>query len=207
MSSGERPSTRLAVDAIAIGASNGGLVALQSILSKLSEELPAAVLIVQHRLAEAESRLVELLGRHSRLPVLEPDDKERILPGRVYLAPAGYHMLAERSTIALSTDPAIWFARPSIDVLFESVADAYGNRAVAVVLTGANQDGALGAEAIKNAGGRVLVEDPESAVSPELPRSVLARFKPDAVRPLAEIPTVLSEWCGAKRAPVQTRRT
>jgi two-component system chemotaxis response regulator CheB len=139
--------------------------------------------------------------------VVEPDDKDRILPGHVYLAPAGYHMLVERGSVALSTDAPIWFARPSIDVLFESVADAYGPRTVAVVLTGANQDGAAGAEAIRNAGGRVLVEDPSSAVSPELPRAALARFTPDAVLPLAAIPAKLTEWCGTTRAAAQNGRT
>jgi two-component system chemotaxis response regulator CheB len=190
-----------------MGASNGGLVAFQTILADLPEELPAAVLIVQHRLAEGESRLVELMARHSRLPLVEPDDKDRIVPGHAYLAPAGYHMMVDRGSIALSTDAPIWFARPSIDVLFESVADEYGARAVAVVLTGANQDGAAGADAIRSVGGRVVVEDPESAVSSELPKAALARFRPDAVRPLAGISVLLRQWCNSPRVAVQTRRT
>jgi two-component system, chemotaxis family, protein-glutamate methylesterase/glutaminase len=190
-----RRTVRREVEVVAMGASTGGLVAFQTILSALPEQFPAAVLLVQHRMAEAESRLVELLQKHCRLPVVEPDDKDPIVAGSVYLAPAGYHMLVEQGWIALSTDPPVWFARPSIDVLFESVADAYGDRALAVVLTGANADGASGAAAIQNAGGRVLIEDPSGAVSPELPRAALDRLRPDAVMALPDIAPTLLRWC------------
>lgn len=201
MSSGSRRRVRLQVQVVAIGASTGGLQAFQTILWSLPESFPAALLLVQHRMAEVESRLVELLRKQCRLPVIEPDDKEPILGGSVYLAPAGYHMLAEASAIALSTDPPVSFARPSIDALFESVADAFGDRAVGVVLTGANHDGAAGAKAIKDAGGRVLVQDPKDAVSPELPRAVLGVMRPDGVLPLSAIADQLVEWCmGASSA-------
>jgi two-component system, chemotaxis family, protein-glutamate methylesterase/glutaminase len=189
-----------------MGASTGGLQAFQTILGALPEKFGAVVLLVQHRIAEPESRLVELLQKHCALPVLEPDDKEPILPGHVYLAPAGYHMLVDRDVIALSTDPPVWFARPSIDVLFEAVADVYGQRAIAVVLTGANSDGARGAAVIQNAGGRVLVQDPDSAVSPELPRAALDRLRPDAVLLLSDIAPTLLRWCTTSMARVATAR-
>ena len=102
-------------------------------------------MIVQHRRAEVDGRLLELLNGHSSLPVVEPDDKEPIRPGHVYLAPSNYHLVAERGFFSLSLDPPVLFARPAIDVLFESVADSYGSTGVAVMLTGSNDDGAIGA--------------------------------------------------------------
>jgi two-component system, chemotaxis family, protein-glutamate methylesterase/glutaminase len=200
MTTGSRRRARSEPSVVAMGASTGGLQAFQTILSGLPEGFTATVLLVQHRIAEPDSRLVSLLQKHCLLPVMEPDDKEPIRAGHVYLAPAAYHMLVDGDSVALSTDPPVWFARPSIDVLFEAVADAYGPRAIAVALTGANSDGARGAVAIQNAGGRVLVEDPSSAVSPELPRAALGHLKPDAVLPLAEIAPALLRWCTTSQA-------
>jgi two-component system, chemotaxis family, protein-glutamate methylesterase/glutaminase len=168
-------------DVVAIGASLGGLNAVETLLEALPKTYPAALLIVQHRRADSDSRLLELLRSHSRLPVSEPEDKQPLEPGHVYLAPPNYHMLVERGLLSLSIDPPVAFARPSIDVLFESVADAYGPRAVGVVLTGSNHDGAAGAAAIKRRGGIVLVQDPSSAEAPETPRAALAATCVDAV--------------------------
>jgi two-component system chemotaxis response regulator CheB len=158
-------------------------------------------------LADASSRLVELLQVHSALRVVEPDDKEPIAPGHAYLAPAGYHMLAEPGWIALSTEAPISFARPSIDALFESVAHSYGTGAVGVVLTSASRDGVEGAVAIRHAGGSVLVEDPETAESPVLPKAVIERFAPDAVVPLSEVAGTLVRWCrlGSAGEPIGRR--
>jgi two-component system chemotaxis response regulator CheB len=182
-------------DVVALGCSRGGLRALQTVLGELPAGFPAALLIVQHRTADGDSRLVELLQRRTRLIVSEPNDKDPIDPGHAYIAPAGYHMLAEPGWIALSTEPPVSFARPSIDALFESVADAFGAHAIAVVLTGASEDGASGAAAIHDAGGSVLVEDPTSAESPTLPGAVISRFEPDAIVPLPEIASTLIRWC------------
>lgn len=172
---------------IAIGASLGGLAALQSVLSALPADLPASVIVAQHRRADSESRLSWLLSRACVLPVIEPEDKLPLQPGHVYLAPSDYHLLVEPGWLALSVDPPVQYARPSIDVLFESLADAYGPRAAGVMLTSSSADGADGAAAIKRAGGRVLVQEPESAESPVGPRAVIARTPVDAVLPLAAI--------------------
>src|SRR5688572_12125366 len=116
--------------------------------------------MVQHRGKDLETGLCEFLARSSRLPITEPEDKETIMPGRAYLAPRDYHLLIENRSFALSTDAPVSFARPSIDVLFESAADEYQNRAIGVIMTGANHDGARGLAAIKAQGGLTLVEDP-----------------------------------------------
>jgi two-component system, chemotaxis family, protein-glutamate methylesterase/glutaminase len=195
MTSGQRRRVRVGFEIVAMGCSAGGLRALQTILGELPQGFPAAVLIAQHRLAEVDSKLAELLQRRCQLVVLEPNDKEPIVSGQVYLAPGGYHMLAEVGFISLSVEPPVSFARPSIDVLFESVADAYGAQAIAVVLTGANDDGAIGARAIQDAGGCVLVEDPTTAESPTLPRAAIKSCKPDAVVPLSAIAGALVRRC------------
>jgi two-component system chemotaxis response regulator CheB len=181
---------------VAIGASLGGLLACRRVLWALPKKFPAAVLIAQHRQAEGEPLLAGLLSSKDGLPVMEPDDKAPLIPGQVYVAPGNYHLLLERGaqSIALSTDPPVRFARPSIDVLFESVAAGVGRRAIAVVLTGASDDGAQGALAVKRAGGRVIVQSPETAESAVAPNATLARLKPDAVLGLDEIPVLLCKW-------------
>jgi two-component system chemotaxis response regulator CheB len=145
---------------IAVGTSLGGLDAMRILLRPLAKNCTASIVIAQHRSAQADETLVELLARACALPVSEPCDRDPIEPGRVYLAPADYHLLVEPGCFSLSVDPPVSYARPSVDVLFESVADAYRSAAVGVVLTGANRDGADGAAAIKRAGGRVFVQDP-----------------------------------------------
>lgn len=199
---GRRPCARV----IALGSSRGGLNALRTILAELPEAFPAPLLIAQHRSADGATRLVELLQLHSRLRVVEPDDKDPIAPGHAYVAPADYHMLAEPGWIALSTEPPISFARPSIDALFESVAHSYGSGAVAVVLTSSNHDGVDGALAVRDAGGSVLVEDPASAESPVLPSAVIARLTPNAVVPLSDIAGTLVDWCEPESAELQIPR-
>jgi two-component system chemotaxis response regulator CheB len=184
---------------VAIGASLGGLAALQTLLRRLPADLPSTVVIVQHRTHDGDSRLVDLLQSHAALPVSEPDDKEPIEAGHVYLAPANYHLIVERQFFSLSVDPPVWFSRPSIDVLFESVADSYAASAIGVVLTCSNEDGAAGAEAIKRAGGLVLIQDPTGAESPVAVRAVLARTQVDAVLDLEQLADRL---CQLVRWPV-----
>jgi two-component system chemotaxis response regulator CheB len=181
---------------VAIGSSLGGLSACREVLWRLPNTFPAAVLIAQHRQAESEPILAGLLAHDGGLAVVEPDDKTPIEPGRVYIAPSNYHMLVEHggTTIALSTDPPVRHARPSIDVLFESVAASLGRRAVAVVLTGASDDGSRGALAIKQAGGRVIVQNPENAESSVAPAAALKKLEPDAVLNVDKIACVLCEW-------------
>jgi len=174
-------------DAVVIGASWGGLHALERILSDLPAGFPVPIAIAQHRDADAEDDLLpRLLERHTPLEVLDADHDDELRPGRVLLAPPGYHMLIEEGRVNLSVEGLVQFARPSIDVLFQSAAETFGARLVGVVLTGANQDGAAGLAEIRRRGGHTIVEDPRSAERPEMPRAALAA-KPDQVLALEEI--------------------
>lgn len=193
-----------AVEVVAVGASLGGLRALRALLSALPAELGCSVLIAQHRPSDPDSRLCELLSSRCKLPVVEPEDKTRLEPNRVYVAPSDYHMLVDRGGLALSVDAPVMFSRPSIDVLFESVADAYGPGAVAVVLTNSSEDCAAGASAIKRAGGRVYVEDPASAESPVGPLAVMRSTPVDGVMPLEKLGPMLADLCRA-RASIRPR--
>lgn len=183
------------VQIVGIGASLGGLEAITILLRALPADFKPPVVVVQHRMPQSEGVLVELLQAHSALPVVEPDDKDPIEPGHVYVAPPNYHLLAEPGSLALSVDPPVSYARPSIDVLFESLADSYGDGVLGVVLTGSNRDGAAGAAAIKEAGGRLFVQDPNTAESPILPRAVLDATRADEVLDLKQIARRLA-LCG-----------
>jgi two-component system chemotaxis response regulator CheB len=164
----------MAYDLVVMGASWGGLVALERVLSGLPEDFGAAVAIAQHRSPDRHSEgLAPLLGTHTRLPVIDADDKQPIEPGTVYLAPPDYHLYVEEDGFALSMDEAVLYSRPSIDVLFESAADAYGDRLAAVLLSGANDDGAAGFARIHDAGGIVAIQDPSTAPSTEMPDAAL----------------------------------
>jgi two-component system chemotaxis response regulator CheB len=180
---------------VVIGASYGGLSALQILLPDLSPEFPCPVVIVQHRKKDADDGLCEYLRRRSPLPLIEPDDKEKVEPGRVYLAPRDYHLLIEESIFALSTESPVAYARPSIDVLFESAADIYHERIIGVVLTGANRDGAQGLAKIKALGGLAVVQDPASAESRAMPEAAIAATSVDRILPLAEIAPFLNGLC------------
>jgi two-component system chemotaxis response regulator CheB len=194
------------VDLVVMGASLGGLEALERVLAELPVDLDVAIAVVQHRRADDGDRLAHLLGNHSALPVSEPEDKEPLLPGRVYLAPADYHLLIDDGCCALSTDERVWFARPAIDVLFESAAESYGARVVSVLMTGSNQDGAEGTRAIKQSGGIAIVEDPITALSPVSPRAALELTAVDFVVPLAEISRVLIPLCHRRSPGPETAR-
>ncbi len=180
---------------VLIGTSYGGVEALQELLPGLSPRLPAPVCVVQHRSRDEDSGLCEFLRDHSRLPVVEPNDKDEVLGGRVYLAPRDYHLLVERGRFALSVDAPVAFARPSIDVLFESAADAFGGACVGVVLTGANRDGARGLARIKERGGFAVVQDPAEAESRAMPEAAIAAASVDRVARLEEIAPLLNELC------------
>jgi len=172
---------------VVVGTSLGGLAALTTLLNALPKGFSAPVAIVQHRTKATDDSLMRLLAAQSPVPVVEPDDKDPLEPGRIYLAPADYHLLIERESLALSTGVPRNFARPSIDVLFESAADAFGAEVTGVVLTGSNHDGAAGSRYIKAHGGRVMVEDPVSAHCGTMPAAAIAATSVDAVLPLAEL--------------------
>jgi two-component system chemotaxis response regulator CheB len=180
---------------IVIGTSMGGLTALEEVLSRLPENFQTPVVVVLHRSVDSTGGLVQLLRRHSRVRVKEPLDKEPILPGHVYIAPPDYHLMVDESSFALSTDAPELYARPSIDVLFETAAEAYGAGVVAVVMTGASSDGARGAAKVKAAGGMVIVQNPQTAESPLMPQAALRATATDRVLDLAEIGSCLSDIC------------
>lgn len=187
------------IELIAVGASLGGLLQLQRLLARLPKEFPAAVALCQHRNEDPDSRLVELLQKHSAMPVSEPDHLAQITPCHVYLAPAGYHLLVDGNCFSLSVDAPVCFARPSVDVLFESVADAYGPGAVAVVLTGSSSDGAAGASAIRRAGGKLVVQDPATAQSAVASLAALDQTKADFIGETEQIAITLIDWCARGR--------
>jgi two-component system chemotaxis response regulator CheB len=154
--------------------------------------------VVQHRHRESDQALGDFLQQFTVLPVHEVEDKERILPGHVYFAPPDYHLLVEPGHFSLSVDAPVSYARPSIDVLLESAGDAYGDRAIGVILTGANQDGVMGLSALKARGGVAIVQDPATADSPILPRAAIAAVPVDWVLPLPAIASKLRTLCGAE---------
>jgi two-component system chemotaxis response regulator CheB len=173
---------------VAIGTSLGGLNALIALLHDLPEDLHAPVVVVQHRSAPADRGLAELLQEHTRLTVQEAEDKQAISAGGVYLAPADYHLMVEEpGVLALSTEAPVRSARPSIDVLFETAADAYGPGAIGVLLTGASADGASGLAAIKRRGGLAIVQDPATAEAAAMPAAGLSATSVDFVLPLGSI--------------------
>lgn len=178
----------MAFKLIVVGTSLGGLRALEVMLAGLPKTFPLPIAIVQHRYKSSDSALRILLQQHSALQVKEPEDKEAIVPGHVYLAPANYHLLVEPGSFALSTEAPVSYARPSIDVLFESAADAYMQRVIGVVLTGANNDGAQGLTKIKTKGGLTIVQEPNTAESSIMPEAAIATVgEVNRVLPLAEI--------------------
>jgi len=194
---------------VTIGASLGGFSALKVILRGLRPEFSVPVAIVQHQGGASAGDLPSLLQRYCPLPVREPHDKEPIAPGSVYVAPPGYHLLVEDGAFALTTEGPVLFARPSIDVFFESAAKGYGSGAIGVALTSSSEDGVLGLKAIKRRGGLVVVQDPATAESRVLPDAALAALTPDAVLPPPKIAPYLALMCSfsnSQQAALRTRR-
>jgi two-component system, chemotaxis family, protein-glutamate methylesterase/glutaminase len=166
------------------------------VLSDITPEVEQPIVIAQHRSAEAvETALGELLGHHTARPVVDADDKMRIERSKVYLAPPDYHLLVEPGSFALSVDARVHHARPSIDVLFESAADAYREGVIGVILTGANEDGAAGLARIKALGGVALIQDPSGAERRAMPDAAIAATVADAVLPLDKIGGFLYGLC------------
>lgn len=185
-----------AIDAAVIGCSAGGLQALQQILRPLPADLNIAIVIVSHVAPDGTYLLPHLLGRDCSLPVSEAEEREPVLPGRVYVAPPNYHLLIEPDvTFALSVDARVCNVRPAVDVLFTSAAETYRQRLAGLVLTGANADGAAGLKSIADAGGVCLVQDPETAVAEAMPKAAIASVAGAQVLPLHAIPAkLISLW-------------
>lgn len=160
-------------DIVVIGASLGGLKALELLLSQLPDSFPRPIVIVQHRSKDADGALSELLQRKCKAVVKEAEDKEPISPGRIYVAPPDYHLLFEEGRFCLSTEAPVRHARPSIDVTLESAAQAYGSKVIGIVLTGSNEDGAHGAALVGQRGGLVIAQDPKTAEAATMPAAAV----------------------------------
>ena len=179
-------------EAIVIGVSSGGMNAMKILLSALPADFITPIIIVQHIGTRSDGQWISLLNDKSQIELKEADEKEKIENGKVYIAPPNYHLLIERNkTFSLTVDERVNFARPSIDVLFESAAEAYKNKLIGVVLTGSNNDGTKGIKRIKDGGGLAIVQDPETAESVYMPASAIAAIKPDYVLSLSDIASLL----------------
>ena len=180
------------IEAVVLGASAGGFEALLAILKGLPASYPMPLVAVLHLPDSHESKLAELFGYRLALQVREARDKEPLAPGVLYFAPSGYHLSIEDDhSFSLSGEERVSFARPSIDVLFASAADAYGKSLAGILLTGANYDGAAGLAGMQVAGALTIVQDPASAEVPTMPEAALRRMKPDLILSLAQIHSVL----------------
>lgn len=184
---------------VVIGCSMGGMNAMEQILGELPTDFPLPIAIVQHRYRTSDEGLPAFLRRRTKLAVVDALDKQWIKPGTVYLAPADYHLLVSPGELHLSVDDAVAYSRPSVDVLFDSAAEAYGAAVIAVVLTGANADGARGVERVKRNGGFVVVQDPKSAEAPSMPEAAIAAARVDRILRLERIGPFLVELCRTSR--------
>ena len=186
------------IDGVVMGASAGGVEALSMILPALPADTRAAVFVVLHLPRDRPSLLVEIFARKCRLRVREAEDEQPVEPGTVYFAPSNYHVLLEHGPrLALSVDEPVHHSRPSVDVLFESAADVYGDRLLGVLLSGANEDGAQGLAVIRRAGGITVAQEPATANSPQMVTAALKLKQPTHVLPLREIASLLATLGGA----------
>jgi two-component system, chemotaxis family, protein-glutamate methylesterase/glutaminase len=189
----------VAYEIIVVGTSWGGLLALRELIDGLPTAFRLPLVVIQHRHKGSDHLLASLLQDHTALSVCEVEDKTPIEAGAVYIAPADYHLLFEGDSFALSTDEPVRYSRPSIDVSFESAADAYADRAVGVVLTGANEDGARGLQRIAERGGLALVQRPATAESPAMPAAAIRVVPTARVLTIREIAATLASLPVAER--------
>ena len=179
-------------EAIVIGVSSGGMNAMKVMFSLLPKEFNTPIIIVQHISSQSENLWIKLLNDKSNLYIKEADEKESIEHGKVYIAPPNYHLLIERDkTFSLTIDERVNYARPSIDVLFESAAEAYKNKLIGVILTGSNNDGTNGLKRIQECGGLAIVQNPETSESAYMPASAIAAIQPDYILSLEDIINLL----------------
>ncbi len=180
-------------NAVVIGSSAGGLNALRTLLRNINKDFGMPVIIVQHISPDSENYLIHILNDLKRLKVKEADEKEKPLPGYAYVAPPNYHLLIESDqTFTFTVDERVNYARPSIDVLFETAAEVYREHLIGIILTGANSDGSLGLKRIKELGGLVIVQDPETAEADSMPRAAIHACTVDHVLGLEEISAFLN---------------
>ena len=189
-----RRKATLEIEAIVIGGSAGGVEALGVLFEALPARFKPAILVVVHIPGDRPSLLAELYGPRCRLPVREALDKEPIEPGTVYFAPPDYHLLAEKDkSLSLSHDAPVAFSRPSIDVLFESAALAYGPALLGIVLSGANDDGTQGLLAVRRCGGHAWVQEPADALAGAMPSAAIAGAGADLVVPVRDMAERLAQ--------------
>ncbi|MCX6285449.1 MAG: chemotaxis protein CheB [Bacteroidetes bacterium] len=180
-------------NAVVVGSSAGGLNALKTLLRNLNRDFKFPVIIVQHISPDSENYLIHILNDLKRLKVKEADEKEQPQPGYAYVAPPNYHLLVEPDqTFTLTVDERVNYARPSIDVLFETAAEAYREHLIGIILTGANNDGSLGLKRIKEMGGLAIVQDPDTAEVDSMPKAAIQACAVDHVLPLEEIAAFLN---------------
>jgi two-component system, chemotaxis family, protein-glutamate methylesterase/glutaminase len=179
-------------DVIALAASAGGLTALSKVLSGLPADFPAALVVVQHLDPRHRSLMAEILSRRTALPVKQAEQGDFLKPGKAYIAPPNQHLLVNPDgTLSLSQSELVHFVRPSADLLFESVAASYKDRAIAVVLSGTGSDGSMGVRAIKKMNGTVIVQDENTSEFSGMPNAAIQTGHTDFVLPLEEIAPAL----------------
>ncbi len=188
----------MSYEIIVIGTSLGGFQALRIILKELPKDFLLPIVIVQHRDKNSSEPLSVYLQNYCDLEVIEVCDKDEILPGHVYVAPANYHLLIDKGFFSLSTDGPVCYSRPSIDVMFESAAFAYRNKAIGIILTGANLDGTKGLKEIKKYGGFTVAQDPKTAECSVMPESAIFSGVIDKVVSLESMSRFLSDVCCKK---------
>ena len=191
---GRYMTDRRPVEAVVIGASAGGVEALLTIFSELKPGFRLPIIVVLHLPEERRSQLAEVFARRLPLAVREVQDKQPIVPGTLYFAGPGYHVSIEQDhSFSLSQEEPVHYSRPAIDYLFESAADVYQQRLAAILLTGANRDGAQGLSVVQQSGGLTIVQDPDEAQVATMPRAALDLFQPDCILPLRGIGRLLVE--------------
>jgi two-component system, chemotaxis family, protein-glutamate methylesterase/glutaminase len=188
------PNPRSAFDLVAIASSAGGLRALTEVLSVLTPDFPASITVVQHLDPRHRSLMADILNRQSRLPIKQAEEGDRVQPGAVFIAPPDRHLLVNvDGTLSLSRTELVHFVRPSADLLFESVAASFKDRALAVMLTGTGSDGATGVEAIKKMGGTVIAQDEGTSEFFGMPGAAIQTGVVDFVLPLKDIGPALTK--------------
>lgn len=196
------------IDAVVVGGSAGAFAGLKTLLPALPATLAVPILVVLHVPGDRPNAIPEILGRSTACPVKEAEDKERLEPGTVYFAPPGYHVLVDTDrSIALSADEPVHFSRPSIDVLFETAADAFGERLLAIVLSGASVDGAAGLHAVAARGGTTIVQQPDEAEQATMPRAAVEAVASSAVLSLEHIGAVFARLPGGIAMPGRPNAT
>ena len=197
---------RIHYKAVVIGISAGGTKALRQILPKLPGNFPLPIIIIQHMGVQSDGYFIDFLNQRCKLRVVEANEKEKIKPGYIYFPPPNYHLLVEADeTFSLSLEGRVNYARPSIDVLFESAAYVYRTGLIGIIMTGANGDGSLGLKKIQEMGGCVWVQNPETAEVDSMPSAAVQQTHPDEIINLEEIIPLLVKTCLTATSKDQTK--